>query len=77
MREHGDVALQAEEFLSTKQVHERYGPAESTLRYWRHTGEGGPASFRIGRRVVYRRSECDRWIAEQEATTSRGGSGAA
>ena len=39
----------------------------ATLRYWRHLGEG-PAGFRLGRRVMYRRADVDRWIsARQEA----------
>ncbi|ORM29238.1 helix-turn-helix domain-containing protein [Williamsia sp. 1135] len=62
-----------EEFLSTKQVAERWPfLMEATLRYWRHTNEG-PKSFRAGRRVVYRRSEVESWLSEQEAVTSRGG----
>ncbi len=37
-----------------------------TLRYWRnqHTG---PASFKIGRHVRYRRGDIDRWLREQRA----------
>lgn len=37
-----------------------------TLRYWRnqHTG---PASFKIGRHVRYRRGDVDRWLREQRA----------
>lgn len=35
-----------------------------TLRYWRHRGEG-PASFRMGRRVMYRRSDVEAWVEEQ------------
>ena len=38
----------------------------ATLRYWRHLGVG-PASFRIGRRVVYRRTDLERWVTEQRA----------
>lgn len=38
----------------------------ATLRYWRHLGIG-PHSFRLGRRVVYRRTEVERWIRAQEA----------
>lgn len=41
-----------------------------TLRYWRHCEEG-PASFRLGRRVVYRRDVVEGWIAEQEAADPR------
>ncbi len=37
----------------------------ATLRYWRHLGDG-PAGFRLGRRVAYRRAEVDRWISEQQ-----------
>lgn len=48
------------------------GIPEATLRYWRMSGTG-PASFKLGRKVVYRREELVRWIAEQEAATMRGG----
>ena len=41
----------------------------ATLRYWRHLGIG-PDGFRIGRRVVYRRADLDRWIAEQHESQS-------
>ena len=33
----------------------------ATLRYWRHLGSG-PRSFRLGRRVLYRRDDLDDWI---------------
>ncbi len=36
----------------------------ATLRYWRHLGVG-PAGFRLGRRVLYRRQDLDRWIEAQ------------
>jgi len=60
------------EYLVTKRVSEEYGIPESTLRYYRHCSTG-PASFRLGRRVVYRRSEIERWISAQEAASTRGG----
>ncbi|MGC2378728.1 MAG: helix-turn-helix domain-containing protein [Mycobacterium sp.] len=60
------------EYLSTNQVSEQTGIPEATLRYWRHADQG-PASFSLGRRVVYRREEIDRWITEQEQATRRGG----
>ena len=37
----------------------------STLRWLRHRGRG-PAGFRLGRRVVFRRAEVERWIAQHE-----------
>ncbi|MFC9767021.1 helix-turn-helix transcriptional regulator [Rhodococcus jostii] len=60
------------ELLTTKQVSERYGIPAPTLRYWRHVDQG-PASFSIGKRIVYRRVELEKWIAAQEAATTRGG----
>jgi excisionase family DNA binding protein len=36
----------------------------ATLRYWRHIGTG-PHSFRLGRRVVYRRDDLHSWIDTQ------------
>ena len=47
-----------------------------TLRYWRHA-DIGPVSFTLGHRVVYRRDEVLRWIAERESATRRGGGDAA
>jgi DNA-binding transcriptional MerR regulator len=41
----------------------------ATLRYWRHLGTG-PDGFRLGRRVVYRREDLDRWLAEQQQAQS-------
>jgi predicted DNA-binding transcriptional regulator AlpA len=41
----------------------------ATLRYWRHLGTG-PRSFRLGRRVVYRRTDIDTWITDQFNATS-------
>jgi predicted DNA-binding transcriptional regulator AlpA len=63
--------------MFTSQVAEEYGFNAGTLRYWRSTNQG-PASFTLGPRgrVVYRRSEVERWIAEQEKATSRGGGAA-
>jgi hypothetical protein len=38
----------------------------STVRYWRHLG-CGPRGFALGRRVVNRRRDALRWLAEREA----------
>ncbi|WP_336385752.1 helix-turn-helix domain-containing protein [Prescottella equi] len=64
------------EYMTTSEVSsEKRIPAE-TLRYWRATNTG-PASFKIGRRVMYRRTDVADWFAAQEAATRRGGSGRA
>jgi hypothetical protein len=64
------------ELLDAKQVSEMIGVPVGTLRYWRHS-DIGPASFTLGRRVVYRRDEVLRWITERENATRRGGNDAA
>jgi hypothetical protein len=64
------------ELLDAKQVSAMIGVPVGTLRYWRHS-DIGPASFTLGRRVVYRRDEVLRWISERENATRRGGGDAA
>ncbi len=49
--------------LTTDEVAERYRTTAGTCRYWRHIGKG-PKSFRAGRRVLYRESDCLAWEAE-------------
>ena len=62
--------------LNTEEVSAATGVPHATLRYWRHADQG-PASFTLGPggRVRYRRNEVERWLAEQERTTRRGGVG--
>ena len=69
--------MSADDILTAKQVCADYPFNPGTLRFWRSTNQG-PASFTIGPRgrVVYRRSEIERWLAEQESATRRGGGAA-
>ena len=64
------------EYLDAKQLSEMTGVPVGTLRYWRHA-DIGPANFTLGRRVVYRRDDVLRWIAQREKATRRGGGDAA
>ena len=52
--------------LTTAEVAERCRVSESTARYWRMIGYG-PASFRIGRRVVYRAGDVESWLEQLRA----------
>ena len=36
----------------------------ATLRWWGHKGSG-PDRFKIGRRIMYRQSDVDKWIDGQ------------
>jgi prophage regulatory protein len=48
------------------------GTKASTWRYWASIGQG-PASFKLGRRRVWKKSIVLAWLAEQEAAIVRGG----
>lgn len=60
------------ELVTVGQVSMLTGIPVGTLRYWRHANQG-PTSFSLGKRVLYRKSEVERWISEQEKATRRGG----
>lgn len=60
------------DFMTTEQVSELTGVHAGTLRYWRHANKG-PASFKLGTRVMYRRTAVMAWIAVCEMETKRGG----
>lgn len=60
------------QFLRTAEVSAQTGIKVSTLRWWRHVGEG-PPSFSLGKRtVVYPADELERWIARRQLATTRG-----
>jgi hypothetical protein len=50
----------AAELLTPEETAAALRTPVATLRYWRHLGVG-PDDFRLGRRVVYRREDVDRW----------------
>jgi len=64
-----------EAYLTTQEVAARFRTPIETVRYWRQQGQG-PASFKVGRRVLYRREDVERWANERYAATSRGGDAA-
>jgi excisionase family DNA binding protein len=59
------------ELLTITEAAELVRAPVATLRYWRHLGTG-PRSFRLGRRVLYRRDDLRNWIAQQRAKTLDG-----
>ena len=65
-----DAQTAAAELLTLEEAAVLRTPV-ATLRYRRHLGVG-PDGFRLGRRVVYRRQDVERWVAErQQAQTPR------
>ncbi len=55
---------QVEELLKPQQLSRYLGIPVATLYAWRQRGQG-PASFRVGKHLRYRRSDVARWIGQQ------------
>lgn len=55
--------------LTLEDVAARLGISPSTLRWWRHRGEG-PPSIRLGRHVRYPEDALEAWLAAQIAEES-------
>jgi excisionase family DNA binding protein len=55
------IASDQPELLTITEAAELLRAPVATLRYWRHRNIG-PCSFRIGRRVLYRRDDLHAWI---------------
>ena len=58
------LASREPELLTITEAAELLRAPVATLRYWRHLGTG-PRSFRLGRRVLYRRDDLRAWVEEQ------------
>ena len=57
-----------QEYLGSTSLEQLTGTKASTWRYWASIGQG-PASFKLGRRRVWKRSDVEAWIATlQEAS---------
>lgn len=61
-----------EQLFTLPEFAAQYRVPEGTARYWRHIGEGGPPSFKIGRRVMYRVRDCETWFEAQVAASADG-----
>jgi predicted DNA-binding transcriptional regulator AlpA len=53
------------EILLMEEVSELTRLPLATLRFYRHRGQGGPKSFKLGNRVVYKRADVEAWIESQ------------
>lgn len=66
------LVVPMDELLIPTEVSEITRLPPGTLRYMQHCGTG-PRSFKLGRRVVYRRDDVDAWIATQYSACVGGG----
>ena len=55
------IAVHETELLTIVEAADLLRAPVATLRYWRHRNIG-PHSFRVGRRVLYRRDDLRTWI---------------
>jgi hypothetical protein len=67
---HIDAPHSVSDLMTIAEAADHLRTPVATLRYWRHVG-AGPAGFRLGRRLVYRRTDLDCWISEQYEAQSR------
>jgi excisionase family DNA binding protein len=51
------------DLMTLDEVAELLRTPPATLRYWRHVGKG-PRSLKLGRRILYDRSDVEAFIAE-------------
>ena len=59
--------IDAAEIWNTAQVAEYLRTPATTIRWWRHIGQG-PKSFKLGaRKVAYLRSDVEAWLQQQYA----------
>jgi predicted DNA-binding transcriptional regulator AlpA len=63
------AAMPASEYLDSLDLEHMTGTPASTWRYWAHIGSG-PASFKLGRRRVWKRSAVLTWLESQEAASA-------
>lgn len=52
------------DLLTVNEVAEMTRLTPATLRWWRSVGHSGPKSFKLGRRVLYRRSDVEKWMQD-------------
>ena len=71
MKAHVRNQAEAPDYFRPKVAARFLGLGESTLAKWRLKGRPfgeGPPFLKVGKAVIYRRDELDRWLAEQAAT---------
>jgi predicted DNA-binding transcriptional regulator AlpA len=56
--------LEMDQLMTTEEAGQMCRKPAETMRYYRHTGLG-PRSFKLGRRVVYRREDVEAWLQQQ------------
>jgi excisionase family DNA binding protein len=61
------------DYMTTEELAQVLRTSPETIRYWRHLGNKGPRSFRVGRRVLYDRKDVLVWLEAAKAGDSVAG----
>jgi excisionase family DNA binding protein len=67
------TGLPESRYYTTEQLSALTEIPVGTLRQWRHHGERGPRSVRLGRGVRYLKSDVEAWLKAQERASAVGG----
>lgn len=59
----------SETYLTTAELANLCRTSPDTVRFWRHVGKG-PASFKVGRRVLYDSEVVRSWLESLQAAPS-------
>ena len=58
------------EYLTTQEVADLLRTSPETVRFWRHAGNKGPKSFKVGRRVLYAAEDVEAFIADARGVSA-------
>jgi excisionase family DNA binding protein len=58
-------------YLTTAEVAALCRTSPETIRFWRYVGKG-PASFKVGRKVLYDADAVEAWLKEAQQETAAG-----
>jgi predicted DNA-binding transcriptional regulator AlpA len=72
MKVQGAEKMAVDELLTIEQTAQVLGVSPKTLHNKRSQGRG-PLSFRVGKRIMYRRSDLDAYLESARVATLRGG----
>ncbi len=61
--------MQGGDWLNDKEIRARCDVSQATLYLWRKQGKG-PPWFRIGGRILYDKTEFEKWLESQRGSKS-------
>jgi predicted DNA-binding transcriptional regulator AlpA len=69
MSEPASTSVTAEDWIDVRQLAERLGVREVTVRNWRNIGKG-PKSFKLGGGIRFLIKDVDAWVKQQQQSSA-------